>query len=391
MTVAPVLTGGGTKTAQLRHLTVRDFRNLAHLELDVPATGFVVVGDNGEGKTNLLEAIYYLHLFRSMRGARDAELVRFGAPAFHLTARAGGTAHDVVAAGYERSSGRKKLVLDGVECMRLSEALGALPSVAFAPSDVGIVAGAAALRRRLLDVVLASTSPRYLTALQHYRAALAQRNAALRSPDARGGGGAGDGSHVAVWEVPLAQHGAVLRRERAAWVAWARERVTTLGAELGERQPLALRYRSVVDVADDTALDVIREALAAALARQRARDLDRGMTHAGPHRDDLDVRLGPVSLRRFGSAGQQRTAAIALRLLECAWYREWTGREPLVLLDDPLAELDPGRASRVLARLSERSTGQAILAVPRADDIPPQLRGLARWRMEDGRMSRWDS
>jgi DNA replication and repair protein RecF len=365
--------------ALLRHLTVRDFRNLAHLDLDAPTAGFVVVGDNGHGKTNLLEAIYYLHLFRSMRGARDAELVRFGTPAFHVAARVDGTEHDSVAAGYERASGRKKLTLNGVERGRMSDALGALPSVTFAPADVGIIGGAPVLRRRLLDIALASTSRRYLAALQMYRTALAQRNASLRGADAC--------AQAAAWETQLAEHGAVLREERGRWLEWAGERFARMGDALGERDPLALRYRSSVEIDRDASSTEMRDALALALARHRERDVARGLTHAGPHRDDLDVRLGAVSLRRFGSAGQQRTAAIALRLLECAWYRERSGREPVVLMDDPLAELDPRRASRVLSLLTDgadTARGQVVLAVPRADDIPAALRGLARFRIRDG-------
>lgn len=371
----------GTGPVRLRRLAIRDFRNLARVELEPPAAGFVLVGANGMGKTNLLEAVYYLHLFRSMRGARDAELVRFGMSGFHLAATADGAPRDTVSVGFERASGRKRIVLDGVECTRLSDALGAVPAVAFAPSDVAVVSGPPALRRRFLDVTLASTSRRYLVALQHYRTALAQRNAALRAADAR--------SQAGVWEAPLAEHGTALRREREAWVEWARPHLATLGAALGEGEPLAVRYRSALDVAEGAADDAVRESLSAMLARQRDRDIERGVTHAGPHRDDLDLRLGAHALRRYGSAGQQRTVAIALRLLERAWYREQLGREPVVLLDDPLAELDAERARRVLALLAGPEAGQSVLAVPRGDDIPAAWTALARFRVRGGEVTPW--
>jgi DNA replication and repair protein RecF len=365
----------------LHRLIVRDFRNLEHVDLEAPAAGFVVLGDNGQGKTNLLEAVYYLHLFRSMRGARDVELVRFGAAGFHVAAHADGAPHDSVRAGFERATGRKRLLLDDVECARLSDALGAIPSVAFAPADVGIIGGPPALRRRFFDVALATTSRRYLVALQRYRHALAQRNAALRAADARALAG--------VWEAPLAEQGAILRRERTAWVQWAAPRFAGLGEALGERQALGLRYRSAVDVDGGAPEEVVRDALAEALARHRERDVERGATHTGPHRDDLDLRLDGHALRHFGSAGQQRTAAIALRLLECAWYRERMAREPVILLDDPLAELDPERAARVLAMLTARESGQAVLAVPRPDDIPEAWTALARFRVREGAVTPW--
>ena len=362
-----------------------DFRNLAFVELEASAAGFALIGENGQGKTNLLEAIYYCHLVRAFRGARDSDLVRFGERGFHLTATATGAPYDEVRVGFERATKRKKIVLDGVECSRLSDALGALPCVVFSPADVAIVSGAPALRRRFLDVVLASTSRRYLAALQHYRAALVRRNAALRASSRA----ADAAARVAVWEVPLARHGAILCRERMAWVEWAREPFATLCATIGERDRADLRYRSSMDVPDLGDDEAMREALVAAFSRHRDRDLQRGLTGVGPHRDDLEFRLGTHTLRTFGSAGQQRTAALALRLLERRTYRERTGREPLVLLDDPFAELDPRRAACVLALLTDRRQGQAVFAVPRPDDIPDALTGLQRFRIHEGAIAEW--
>ena len=137
------------------------------------------MGDNGHGKTNFLEAIAYLELLRSMRGVRDRDLIRFGATAFHIASEAAGTAVHRTGIGVERT-GKKRITLDGVETPRLTDALGAVPSVCFSPSDISFVAGAPAERRRYMDIALALSSKRYLAALRHYRAALARRNAALR-------------------------------------------------------------------------------------------------------------------------------------------------------------------------------------------------------------------
>ena len=367
---------------RLRAIAIQDFRNLSRVELDVPPAGFVAVGDNGQGKTNLLEAIYYCHLFRSMRGGRDADLVRFGAPGFHIGAIAAGAPFGGVSAGYERSTRRKKVLLDGVEFDRLSDALGAIPGVIFSPADVEIVSGGPSLRRRYLDVALASTSRRYLVALQQYRAALVRRNAALRGA-ARSAGVAA----IHVWEVPLARNGAVLVEERRTWIEWSRTHFAELCAAIGEREVADLRYRPSVDTADAENAGAIEAALAAAFAQYRERDVQRGLTHVGPHRDDLDLRLGLHSFRAFGSAGQQRTAAIALRLLECRTYRERSAREPLILLDDPFAELDPQRASRILGMIAAGRDGQAIFTVPRPGDIPEALLGLARFQVREGRVT----
>ena len=370
---------------RLLRLALRDFRNFERQDVPFPADGLVVIGENGHGKSNLLEAIYYLQLLRSVRGARDQDLVRFGAPGFHLgatVARPPGSvgAHEI-GVGFERAGKKKRVRLDGAEPPRLSDALGAVPSVIFSPVDVALVAGSPAERRRYLDVVLALTSRRYLSALQSYRGALVRRNAALRDA-ARTGRGE---SRAAVWEPALAEHGAVLWVERRAWCAARADAFAALCAAIGERAAARMRYTSAL-VVDDTADPVAaaRTALERALAEKRLLDVKRGVTHAGPHRDDLELTLGGRDLRLYGSAGQQRTAAIALRLLEAATLRDASGREPLFLLDDPFAELDARRAHRILELLGDAGLGQTVLVVPRATDIPAELTRLERTTIRDG-------
>ena len=367
--------------ARLDRLVVRDFRNLAHVELEPPAAGFVVIGENGQGKTNLLEAIHYLAILRSARGARDVDLVRFGAAAFHVGATVETNGRHEIGVGFERAGKRKRARIDGAVPDRLSDALGALPSVLFSPDDVDLIGGSPNARRRYLDIMLALTTPGYLAALQRYRAALVRRNAALReSARSRRGSSAS----VAVWEPTLAEQGAVLWSARVAWVESAAASFTALAAEIGEGERAQLRYTSALS-ADGPPAD----ALAAALEEKRPLDLRRGLTHAGPHRDDLAMTLDGRDLRTFGSAGQQRSAAIALRMLEAATFRERSGRAPVFLLDDPFAELDVRRAARILAILTRDAPGQTILAVPRDSDIPTELTRLARVRVAAGTVERF--
>jgi len=372
---------------RLARLAVRDFRNLGRVDLDLPPEGMVVVGENGHGKTNLLEAVYYLQLLRSARGARDQDLVRFGEAGFHVSADAESTSGArTIGAGFERVSKRKRVKMDGVDVPRLSDALGALPSVLCSPRDAALVAGAPSERRRYLDVTLALSSRSYLAALQSYRGALARRNAALRDT----GRTARDEQRVAVWEPALAEHGARIYTARVEWVAAVRDRYAELCAAIGERGDARLRYASALDAKGGD----VETALAAALEAKRALDIRRGITHAGPHRDDLELTLtepdgAPRDLRAFGSAGQQRTAAIALRVLERETLRERRDASPLLLLDDPFAELDARRSTRILELLAGESAGQTILAVPRESDIPPGLTRLARWRVERGVLTPW--
>jgi DNA replication and repair protein RecF len=371
----------GVAQVVLRSIALRDFRNLARLDLAFPAAGVAIVGENGQGKTNLLEAVYYLHLLRSVRGARDVDVVRFGAPGFHVSARTEGGRHHELTAGFERTSRRKRVTLDGAEPQRLSDGLGALPCVLFSPADVELVAGAPSARRRYLDILLALSSRPYLAALQRYRHALAQRNAALRDA-LRSSAGAGE-QRVAVWEAPLAEHGAVLWRERVTWTSQASPRFAAMCASIGEQAPVGMRYATTLEPSSRETADVAH-AIAGALEQKRGLDIRRGLTHAGPHRDDLTLTLDGRELRAFGSAGQQRTAAIALRLLEGETLRERLGTSPLLLLDDPFAELDVRRSARILELLAEQGMGQTLLTVPRESDIPPALTRLTRWRIEAG-------
>nr|MCU0617372.1 hypothetical protein [Gemmatimonadaceae bacterium] len=210
-------------------LVVRDFRNLAALDLTIDAAGLAIVGDNGHGKTNLLEAVAYLRLLRSWRGARDADVVRFGAAGFHVRATLHAPARVHTAAlGFERATRRKRALLDGVEQSRLSDALGALPSVCFSPADVALVAGGPGERRRFLDVALALTNDAYLVA------------------------------RVSVWEPALAEHGATLVQARRAWVMAHAEPFGALCAAIGEPLAVTLRYQGAVG---DDAPDTVRESL----------------------------------------------------------------------------------------------------------------------------------
>lgn len=360
----------------LRTISARDFRNFEKLDLDIPESGIAIIGENGQGKTNLLEAIYYLQVLRSVRGARDQDLVRFGAKGFHISASASSASASEISAGFETRGKRKKITLDGAVASKLSEAFGSLPSVMFSPRDIQLIAGGPGERRRFLDLVLALSSRRYLSSLQHYRAALARRNAALREA-AR----TGDESAAAVWEPALAEHGAHLVCARVEWVRGRASEFSRLTAAIGEAGESVISYSSSIAKEAD-----VRGALANALERHRRHDIRRGMTHSGPHRDDLMMTLDHRDLRLFGSAGQQRTAAIALRMLEGATIRESKGIAPVLLLDDPFAELDAKRSAKILELLEGSGLGQTILVVPRATDIPPELTGLERRKIHAGKV-----
>jgi DNA replication and repair protein RecF len=347
-------------------LTTRNFRNLASLDVGFPDEGIVVLGENGHGKTNLLEAVYYLVLFRSLRGAKDRELVRFGETGFFLA----GEASVRVTVGYEIAGTRKKVTVDRAELQKLSDGVGHVTAVAFSPGDRAMIAGGPAGRRRFLDIVLALTRSGYLAALSAMRQALKQRNAALRR---------GRGDAARAFDAPFATAAAEVARARRSWAGHWSGRHRELSAALGEEHEATLQYCPDHHRECDTA-EHIRDALGAAMER----DLRRGVTTVGPHRDDLQLLLDGRDLRTYGSAGQQRTAAIALRLLEAQSLTEATGAPPIALYDDVFAELDRGRQERLLALIGVSLPGQAIVAAPRESEVPPSLLDLPRWRMRRG-------
>lgn len=375
--------GGGSAVVRVTHLTLVGFRNYERASLTLPADGVALLGDNGHGKTNLLEAIYYLELFRSARGARDRDLVRFGDAGFHVSATLDGSPRGAlrVAAGFDATSQKKKVSLDGVEVTRLSDAIGAAPAVLFSPADVALVRGAPAERRRYLDVMLALADRTYLLALQRYRHALAQRNAALRAL----GGHAHDAEAmdaVEAFEPALASAGAVMLAARHRWAAGAAESYATVLDAIGERSAVSLGLRKSGGARTDEA--ELASWLLTTLASQRAHDVRRGTTHTGPHRDEVQLLLDGRDLRSFGSNGQQRSAAIALRMLEARTLRAALGTAPLLLLDDPFAELDAERSARILALLGDSGLGQVVLAVPRVEDVPRALTGLTTVKVRSG-------
>lgn len=384
----------GDPETRLDRLSLSHFRNFEGLELEFPPPGVAIVGPNGSGKTNLLEAIYYLQILRSFRGARDAELVRFGQQVFRIEASVGEPAGERrLAAAYDRARRRKKVEVDGAEPERLSEAIGRLGAVVFRLADVEMVRGPPGERRRFLDILLSLVVPGYLGALQRYRAVLGQRNEALRE--------AADPALVAAWTEGLVESGKTLMAARARWVVERTGAFTAYHEMISGKDAGLLGYQPSVRGDDGVAendgtphapeAEYWAERFRRALQTSAERERRRGVTLVGPHRDDLLFRAvahgeETRDLRVYGSSGQQRTAALALRLVETDTLSERLGREPLYLLDDVFAELDEERSGRLLRLLDEGRSGQVILAVPKPGEVGLRGGGLARWRIRNGRI-----
>jgi len=357
---------------RLGRLEVRGFRNLRDGVLEWAPEGALFLGANGQGKTSLLEAMAYPALFRSLRGAPDAEIAAFGGPGFRVVVEADAPPPVRLEAAWHRAPRRKQVLVDGASPARLADAVGRWLAVAFLPTDVALTAGPASGRRRFLDRMLSMAERPYLVALIACRAALAQRNAALRQ---------GRPDLAREFDRPLAEAGSALVRRRLAWAAWAAGRFGEELGALGEPEPAALDYLGHPELADPAAWP-------AALTAAAARDAARGMTTLGPHRDDLRLTVGGRPLRAFGSSGQQRSGAVALRLLELETVRAARDTEPVLLLDDVYAELDGRRQERLAERLAGVSR-QVFLTAPRRDEAPVNVH-LPVWEVRAGVARRAD-
>jgi DNA replication and repair protein RecF len=351
---------------RIERLVARGYRNLADLDREPPFPGLVLLGANAQGKTNLLEAIYYPVLFRSFRGAADAQVVR-EPPGFSVDVHIGGGAAAQVGATY---SGRKKrITVDGEESDRLSDSVGHWLAVTFLPTDVLLASGPAVERRQYLDRVLSLSNRQYLRALTGYRGALAQRNSALRQ---------GRVDMAQAFNGALAAAGSALVRGRLDWMTTAAEQFAAELECLGEPGNASLRYRGRAELAEPAAWNAV-------LAESLAEDCARSVTTAGPHRDDLVLEVNGRRLRDYGSTGQQRSAAIALKLVEITSLRGARGTEPALLLDDVFAELDEDRQNRLAARLLDSGERQVFVTSPRRDELPANLQ-LPVWLVEGGRI-----
>jgi DNA replication and repair protein RecF len=344
------------RPTRLRHLSLRAFRNYAALELDLEEGLTAVVGPNGQGKTNLIEAVYFLCLGRSFREHRESRLIRFGETA----ARVEGTTEHGGRSGtiriVLRRSGGKQAEVDGTRLERLSQLIGVLPVVSLTPEDLAIAYGDPTPRRRLLDVLLAQTDREYLEALRRYRRALAQRNRCLKE---------GRDTLVLTYEPELAASGALIQRRRTELTAFLVAQTAAVYDRISRSEErLSLQYRPF----GFAGITPSEEGLRSALEENRAGDRRLGFTSIGPHRDDLQLAVDDRPLRHFGSHGQARTALAALKLAEVAYYERAYDRPPILLMDEVTSVLDRDRALQLVELLADHSS-QVLVTAPQSEEL----------------------
>jgi DNA replication and repair protein RecF len=324
--------------SRLRRLSLRAFRNYARADLVFRDGTTVLIGLNGQGKSNLLEAIYLAATGRSHRTAHEAETIQHGQSAARVraqTVRRGRDEELEITLVREAEKVSLQIRVNGVITPRGS-LLGRLPVVLAAPWDLELVRGGGSGRRRLLDGALAQLSPAYFFALHRYHRVVTQRNAELRRKVTSG---------LEPWDAQLTALGGRISAQRAAYVARLQTHAAGWFTRLGGEGVLRVDYRPSWRGTTD---EQLAQEAQAQLARLRADEYRRGVTLTGPHRDDVEFSLGGVSLRAGGSQGQWRTAMLAVRLAERAVMAAELGVSPVLLLDDALAELDPLRQARLM-------------------------------------------
>lgn len=351
----------------LAHLRLRDFRNYTRLDVDFAPGFHLLLGDNAQGKTNVLEAIYLIATLRSFRGVGGAQMIRHGQKGYFVGGKVVGPGeHDIK---MYWSSPERSLSLDARPVRKLTDYLGVLRTVVFCTEDLQLVKGAARSRRRFLDLLLSQTHAGYLPLLQRYTRALRSRNALLKHS----------------------------RPDPAALDSFSRELVKSgeeiirLRRELVPKfSPLArLAYRRISSEAEELRLEYqpsVTQDFGVELAQSRQREATYRSTLIGPHRDDLQLLLNGCSAAQFGSEGQKRTLAITLKLAQAEYLTSLHGSPPVLLIDDIMGELDAKRRAGFLPLLqrAQQSSGQVFMTATAENWPEAPGRELQHWRVKDG-------
>lgn len=321
----------------LDRLDILNFKNIPEASLEFSSGVNCLLGRNGMGKSNLLEAIYFLSMARPINSLPESALIRHDNDMLMVkgTYRSDLDAEEIVSCGIKRGKG-KTLRRNDKEYARISEHIGKFPIVAVTPSDSEIVTGSGEVRRRLMDVVISQADPSYISWLIRYNKGLESRNKMLRA-------GVNDRLLYESVETVMAEAAAAIHKSRCDWVAEILPDFETYYSRIADdSEKASLVYKSVLN----------ERMLRDVFEGERARDLALGFTSAGIHRDDLSTRLGDYSMRRLGSQGQVKTFTIALKLAVYDYLRKKGGETPILLLDDIFDKLDSGRVARIIGEVS---------------------------------------
>ncbi len=360
----------------LSWLELREFRPYESLRFEPTEGVNILVGDNGAGKTSILEAIGYAGMMRSFRGVPDVALVREGADAAVVRAGIGGGATETKVECELPTEGRRTVLINGKKPKRLRDVLLTVPIVAFVPDDLDVIKRGPAVRREYLDDLASRLWPQAGQDLTEYERSVRQRNALLKQE-----GRYTDPVTLDVWDQRLADAGAKVLLHRRTLAVALQEPLQSAYSVVGGEGTLTWAYRSTWGSENAGSFEELRESLMSTLLAKRAKDMEVRTTTVGPHRDEPNLLLDGRPTRTRTSQGEQRTAALALRIGAYRIIEEVRDHKPILLLDDVFSELDSERAHRVVSLIE---SGQVFVTTARDDEVP--IRGR-RWSVKDGSVS----
>jgi len=364
----------------LKKLTVRHYRNYESIELTADPNVNIFVGPNAQGKTNLLEAIYTLALTKSHRTFHDKELIGWSNEYAYISGeierKYGTCTLELIV-----SAKGKKGKLNGLEQRKLSQFIGTLNVVMFAPEDLAIVKGNPAVRRRFMDMELGQVHPGYLYDLSQYQKVLQQRNNMLKASSTP------DPQILAVWDEQLVSYGVKIMKKRQSFIRKLQTWAEKLHASITDgNERLRIDYAPSFAVAGEADEAVLFEQFMVKLSKIRDQEIRRGTTLAGPHRDDLLFFINDKEVQTYGSQGQQRTTALSLKLAELELMLEETGEYPLLLLDDVLSELDSDRQTKLIRTFQHKI--QTFITTTGLESVHwDQLSGASVFQIRGGQIT----
>jgi len=350
----------------IRQITLNNFRNHEHSRVS-PGEGInLLLGRNGQGKTNVIEAVSYLGLTKSFYAASDMHVLRIGEQDFSVEGRmcADGGLESTVRVTYSEEPPCKQVLINGIHPESLSSVIGRFPVVILSPEHGSITSGGPGERRRFMDITLSQISGAYLDDLMQYRKALRHRNRLLTEYRT---GQREIRTLLDPWSESLAQLGARITARRLAFVAEFRTYLANVHADLvGGSEKAEIRYKAFVELEAGTPTDEIARLMRQELQRHEPDELRRGASLVGPHRDDLEIALDTLAVQRYASQGQHKTILVAMKIAEHAYLCDRRNERPVLLLDDLFSDLDEERSRVILSKVA--SMGQCVITT--TEDIP---------------------
>jgi len=358
----------------VKKLSINNWRNYDTASLNLSSGINVIIGDNAQGKTNLLEALYVCGVGRSARTPRDKEIIKWNQSQASANVLLAKRLYESTVDIIIDSKVNKRIAVNGIPLTKIGDLMGECSCVLFSPDEMKIIKDSPSERRKFVDIALCQISKAYFYALSDFTKVLAQRNKLLKI-------GQNDRDSIDIWDIQLSNIGAKIIKNRRGYVkeleGLAQDRHSYL---TDDKEKLSLEYEGI----DGSDLEDIKSKFLSLLSQNRQLDIKHGYTHIGPHKDDICIKIDGIDVRSYGSQGQQRTASLSLKLAEVDMLNKNSGEYPILLLDDVLSELDANRCIKLLKSITNVQT--IITATHIEPALAPHLEAAKVFVINDGKI-----